>query len=1740
MLPTVVSDQVRQGINYFLGTSFSTSGKGFQNIIHDFLEQKETLFKGPFISLKLPFETGGGRGSKKYFPQVLPKNFSPYFHQEESFDRLKDSNGKSTLIATGTGSGKTECFLYPILDHCYQQKSLGIKAILIYPMNALATDQVKRIAKTISENPNLKHLRVGLFIGGKSDKLVKKNLVTNREELLKNPPDILLTNYKMLDYLLLRPENRNLWSENSSDTLKYLVVDELHTFDGAQGTDIACLIRRLKERLKTPKNHLTCVGTSATIGGEEDTQELVNYANLLFGEAFDEDSIIVESVQSPVEFFGAALIGDNRVPEDTEPLQFSKYQTYQDYIQAQIDAWFPFPVQVGSENWQVTLGEFLMEHPFFRNLVLLIDRNDTGRGVFSEDALIQFISKRLDSKTRSGVALEKDRARTLLTSFISLISSAHNEAGQPLLQVRIQLWERELRRMVASISSKPQLKFDADLGLEQKNNHLPLVHCRDCGATGWGAIKKQDSFFLSTRLTSFYQHFFSSNPNTAFIFQEFPTNHQQEMGDSGTLCGHCLHLFEGDKHSSCPSCHTENEKKEEGKEEKEQILLPNVYLYQQTISKKNITIINRDCPFCNGVDGLTIVGSRAASLTSVAIDQLYASRYNDDKKLITFSDSVQDAAHRAGFFQARTYRTTFRSALQQFLNQQQEPVLLCDLGIKFSNYWIGEKGVAWFVSQLVHPDMIDWEDYKEFQKGTKFGVDSPLVQDIQKRLEWDVLQEYTFWSQIGRTLEKTTSSIAYIDNALLDVVLKKLSIQFPEEVSVLRDPDSSKNIEFFVLGFLNRVKSRGAIKHPLLEGYIQKKGEKGDFWIVSQKQKRFYPRVWEKSRLPIFLTTHTHKSRFDQFMAKGSWYYHWARKCFPKHQDDIKGFLEPLYKTLINTLVSSGLFFKEQEYNGSVFGFLKSALFVGTDVERLVCDACQQSVYIPTHELGEWDGKICTQKNSCDGHLNKKENKEDYYKDLFANADLCRVRAREHSSLLTRETRESLEEQFIKGDQNDSPNLLSCTPTLEMGIDIGSLSSVILCSVPPSASNYLQRIGRAGRKDGNSFSLTIATGTPHDLYHFEAPEEMIEGKVNPPGCFLNAPAVLERQLTAYCFDRWVEVDQNVKELPPNLHQIFKNLDGDNKQSFPNNFLNHLELHREKYSQGFLTIFQDDFLDEINTLSEDSKKYLSDYIEGSLEGGGLRYKIISSISEKQVELANLVQKRASLTTAIKKERKKTVQDQNFEETLDKLEQEKEFLIKRIHKIRNKGVLEFFTDEGLLPNYAFPEKGVSLTSIIYKKKAKADEKGAYSTELNEYERPSISAIHELAPNNYFYAEGRKVKIDQINLDSSSFEEWRFCDQCSYLEVEGSKGKTDHCPKCGSESWADGGQVQKMLRMKQVIAETSSGSSLIHDDKEERNSEVYHRNILVNSDEGHVEKALYIDDPNYSFGFELLQQASFREVNFGIQSSNSNKIEIAGRKLASNGFLICGECGKVQPSEQSKKNGQKNDPRNHDFLCRNKDLESQDNNIKTLFLYREFYSEAIRILLPITSFGDSEARIQSFIAAFFLGLKKRFKGNIDHIRSTLDEEPDQGYRKKVLYIYDSIPGGTGYLKDLMKGEKPLLEIFSFALDTMRSCGCNSDPEKDGCYRCLYAYRNNYQMDKISRRLAVEVFSSILERQDQLKPIKNIGTISINPLIESELEQKFLEALRRTKFQEKKFELTDTVVKGKPGYNLKAGDER
>lgn len=707
----------------------------------------------------------------------------------------------------------------------------------------------------------------------------------------------------------------------------------------------------------------------------------------------------------------------------------------------------------------------------------------------------------------------------------------------------------------------------------------------------------------------------------------------------------------------------------------------------------------------------------------------------------------------------------------------------------------------------------------------------------------------------------------------------------------------------------------------------------------------------------------------------------------------------------------------------------------------------------------------------------------------------------EHTGLLPRDVREAVERSFIDGAEPWDINLLSATPTLEMGIDIGALSSVFLCSVPPAQANYLQRIGRAGRRDGNALAVTVANGRNHDLFFYSDPLEMMAGTVHTPGVFLQAIAVLERQLIAYCFDRWVATGIDESAIPGQLRRVLDAVQHQHQNQFPYNLIGFVNGNRAALLSGFFGLF--------DPLDEEARAYLTRFIQGTGEGS-LSWRLVNRLQQLVEERKALLRKVQQLKTERERLQRRP-EDEATKELIDAVERERGALLSLLSGLNSQPVLNFFTDEGLLPNYAFPEEGVTLQSVILRRRSTEQRReGDSPFEKIPYvfQRPAQAALSELAPESRFYAVSHEMEIDQIDLQLSKTEVWRFCNRCQHTERVDLADRHSACPRCGSPQWADSGQRHTVLKLRQVYSTVDDRASRIADDAEQREPKFFNRQVLVDTPRDASQGGFRLKSDILPFGFEFLRRATLREVNFGPAGGDSHAFSVAGRELSRRGFRICRHCGKVQ-----KERRRKNEPP-HTYVCRLRrqpKRETAEDYFESLYLYRELKSEAIRILLPLSEVAYSEEKLHSFVAALNLGLRRHFRGDVHHLEVTDMREPpaaDSGERI-YLVIYDRIPGGTGYLKELMRTPDNLMQVLEAAYQRLIKCSCIDDERLDGCYRCILAYRDSRNMATISRRGATELLGEILALRDQLEPVETLANISTNALIESKLEQKFVDAL-------------------------------
>ncbi|MBK6287411.1 MAG: DUF1998 domain-containing protein [Gammaproteobacteria bacterium] len=298
-----------------------------------------------------------------------------------------------------------------------------------------------------------------------------------------------------------------------------------------------------------------------------------------------------------------------------------------------------------------------------------------------------------------------------------------------------------------------------------------------------------------------------------------------------------------------------------------------------------------------------------------------------------------------------------------------------------------------------------------------------------------------------------------------------------------------------------------------------------------------------------------------------------------------------------------------------------------------------------------------------------------------------------------------------------------------------------------------------------------------------------------------------------------------------------------------------------------------------------------------------------------------------------------------------------------------------------------------------------------------------------------------------------------------------------------------------------------SRVGDDTDDRERRFYVRQALIDIAPNAITSAWAVDREEYPFAFEFIDRIGFREVNFGERASDGQNMMIAGDDQRRRGFTICVECGTLQ-----RRRKQADHWKNHAIYCA-RPRDAATPSAECVFLYREFNSEGIRLYLPEAAFGDAETRVHSFVAAVQMGLERRFAGAVEHLRVARDVRIADGQDnpRQYLVIYDAVPGGTGYLKDLMRDPQPIFECCSWRW-LRSSCGCNTDSEADGCYRCVYRYRNSFERDRVSRRTATLLLKEIVGYQDKLKRVSSVGeVVTPNAMFDSELEKRFIEALRR-----------------------------
>ena len=594
------------------------------------------------------------------------------------------------------------------------------------------------------------------------------------------------------------------------------------------------------------------------------------------------------------------------------------------------------------------------------------------------------------------------------------------------------------------------------------------------------------------------------------------------------------------------------------------------------------------------------------------------------QKVIAFSDNVQDAAHRAGFFSARTWQNSVRAAIAQVI-AQQDGIALSDLQREVPRWWRSDRGGGFsperFIAEFIAPDRQWLGEFRELQERGRLASDvlAELERLVATRLEWETLAELGYRSTIGRTLERTRTAAVGMDRADFLQASEAATLRLGEHFEAFRQLPAN-TAQALLLGVLRRMKDRGAFDSPLTTAYVAQGGNPYGTLSRNLALQDF----GRRSARPVFPALRAGREGGLEVLANRgrgakSWYQKWVEKVLsPFDPLAATEYAPDVLETLFAALMEAGLVVELEANNTTAYGLNPARFHATIRTAELHGANSARPLVVAADEADLWQGVPCLDLATQDSYQAPTPTASTWFGQLYRSAAIRRIVAAEHTALVARDERARLQERFAAAQaQPWEPNVLSATPTLELGVDIGELSAVVLCQVPPAPENYTQRIGRAGRRDGNALTVTVATGQPHDLYYYAEPLDMLAPGVEPPGIFLNASAVLERQLTAFCLDSWVASGIDEGAVPEKMRTVYENVAAAKLKGYPYPFFDFVQRHSEDLLERFLQAFEE--------LSESSRAYLATFLQGD-EGG--HPPLVARLLNRLVEVNN---ERKSLRT-----------------------------------------------------------------------------------------------------------------------------------------------------------------------------------------------------------------------------------------------------------------------------------------------------------------------------------------------------------------------------------------------------------------------------------------------------------------------------------------------------------------------------
>ncbi len=1567
---------------------------------------------------------------------------SLYKHQEQAIALA--AQGESYVVTTGTGSGKSLCFFIPIVNAVLAEKRTRTaprtRAIIIYPMNALANSQLEELDKFIKNVPGERPVTFARYTGQEDTE--------ERRRISENPPDILLTNFMMLELLMTRQDELDRRVIGNCAGLRFLVLDELHTYRGRQGADVALLVRRVRERLSPEK--LQCIGTSATMASEgslEDKGRVVaRVASKLFSIEIPESNVIVETLE--------------RV---TDSAQSAK--SVQAALGPSIDAGLASNISDAA----------LRTHP----LTIWVE---TRLGVSWSEIDQRWVRARPLTVEEAARALSTDAGRDVsacrsaLRSLLLVSSIPERErAGSPEASAR-SFFAFKLHQFIsgaghayATLEAPGQRTVTVDgqqfLPGEPDKRLYPVHFCRDCGheyhpvrfVTDGG-----DKSFLARDIDD-------AAPARPDDDDESATDDADDAPDReifGFLTPHArvADFTFADRDEDYPETWLEYDAAGN----------PRLKVHYRSARARSVTVAPngklgagtrawflpgkfRFCLRCGATQGgaardrnrlASLSAEGRSSATTVLVGSALRWMHGGDsglaphtRKLLGFTDNRQDAALQSGHFNDFLFvsliRAAFLGALEiasdkglrsDELGGAQQKSLGFDRGTpEIRAEWLLEPGLKGFNLQEAESTLRQVLSYRVwFDQRRGWRYTNPNLEQLEL-VEVDYLgldelaADDELFANAPAVLRHASHRVrAAIYRELLDHLRKWMAIR-----SQVLEPTTIEQIV---------AKSHSRLRAPWGFG-IDEKPRRARWLMISPPSRRdttlrdedLIVRGGSRSALGKLLRASTSPS---------------GRKLW----DD---------STAVRAL-------KSKEFDALIEALLRAASTHGLISEEVT----------PFSNQTGWrlNDACVLFKKGTPAIDPKHPNESAFFRDFYANlARLLRdpvhplfgFEAREHTAQVDGEKRAVREKRFRYGDKEreelaaDEKHLreigeanrflpvLFCSPTMELGVDISALNAVYLRNVPPTPANYAQRSGRAGRSGQAALVLTYCSAQgPHDQYFFRDPKGMVHGEVRPPLLDLANRDLVESHLSAVWLACTEEaLDPSIAELLV-LAEPSRPLKPEVKAPMSTARAADEAVRRIR---RVLDLLEDDLTEELAPWYPGRDEFATEVVGqalGRFDKAFNRWRDLFLAAEQQRDAAHRTESDYSAPPAEKKAAKS-----RYLQARDQLE--------LLQKGTSSQSSDFYTyrylaTEGFLPGYNFPR--LPLMAYV---PATNDGRGRQTY----LQRPRFLALSEFGPRSLVYHEGRAYRVVRALLSLSHqgsatpdtrlpTKSVRICKSCGAGHFN---DQASMCHACGA-SLGDAEIVNHVYRIENVATQPAERITANDEERQRQGFELQTTfEWAVRDHVVDVRRGAAADAEGEIVRLAYGPGATITRLNKGLRR-RANRTQFGFNIDPVSGYWAKNEDEGDEPTDPTAS------PRQ--------------------WIVPSVQDRKNALLLQPTGQELSQATLATLQHALLRGIEAVFQ--LEEGEILAEPMPTRDERSGFL-LYEATEGGAGVLTRLVAEPERLAEVARKALSIMHFAvtdeaslpddghGLADAPDTAcvaACYRCLMSYFNQPDHERIDRR--------------------------------------------------------------------------